>query len=136
MHRLRHENKYGDLPEVDANDVSQAGSSLTIHDANYHLNDLGISTGEDVDPYAMPSQEHARTLFTTYVHRVHPTFPIAGQLNLQAQFNKYLLQPMSKPPPKWLAIINLIFAIAAKYSHLIRQTGRPTIETTLSTSRG
>ena len=100
--------------------IPKADQGLTIQGFSYHLNDLAIPTGEAVDPYEMPAQEHAQTLFVTYMHRVHPSFPVVGRINLQNQFVKFLSRPGSKAPPKWLAIINLIFAIASQYSHRIQ----------------
>ncbi|KAK5084619.1 hypothetical protein LTR05_005697 [Lithohypha guttulata] len=144
MQRLRQENKYGEgTPEaadVNArrlNEISgpslrshamgstnialpEADQGFTVQDSNYHLNDLAISTYEAVDPYEMPTQEHAQMLFMTYMNRVHPSFPIIGRVNLQNQFAKFMARPINRPPPKWLAIINMIFAIAARYSHLIQ----------------
>lgn len=72
----------------------------------------------------MPTPEHARILFNTYMDRVHATFPIVGRINLQNQFTKYLARPMNRPPAKWLAIINVIFAIAARLSHLVQADWR------------
>lgn len=145
IQRLRKENKYGDLPAIDPDDpnhqrlkalsgpsmrpqgmgdanpaLAEADTGFTIQDSSYHLNDLAISTLDAVDAYEMPTPETAQTLFFTYFHRVHSSFPIVGQRNLQNQFAKFLARPMHRPPPKWLAIINLIFAISAKYSHLIQ----------------
>jgi len=66
----------------------------------------------------MPSLDDALALSATYMNRVHPTFPIIGQLGLERQLTRYLSRPTEKPPLKWLAIINLIFAIGAKYTLL------------------
>lgn len=134
MQRLRHENKHGDSSAVNTLGqpfyttsqgdtdlpVSESELGAAVQDSSYHLNDLAISTFEAVDPFEMPTQEHARSLFSTYMARVHPSFPVVGRINLQNQFNKFLARPMNRPPQKWLAIINMIFAIAAKLSHLIQ----------------
>lgn len=145
MQRLKQENKYGSPPKEtaksrtdqlsrpsnpslragrDSKDYSlslqEADDGFTIHESSYHLNDLAISTFEAVDPYEMPTSETAHLLFTTYIQRVHPSFPLVSRLNLQNQFQKFLSKPSTRPPAKWLAIINLIFAISAKYSHLIQ----------------
>lgn len=144
LQRLREENTYGEgtaqnnpdparvaepvgpsfessslQPQADST-PPESKSGFTIQDSSYHLNDIAISTYEAVDPYEMPTQEHAQQLFATYVTRVHPSFPLVGRVNLQNQFSKFLSRPASKPPAKWLAILNLIFAISAKYSHLVQ----------------
>lgn len=102
----------------------EAEASAPVQESSYHLNDLSISTFEAVDPYEMPTPEHARILFTTYMNRVHATFPIVGRINLHNQFTKFLARPMNRPPQKWLAIINIIFAISAKLSHLVQAEWR------------
>lgn len=144
LQRLRQENKYGE-GTTESNDpnaqrmqeisgpslrshatgttnvaLPEADEGFTVQDSSYHLNDLAISTYEAVDPYEMPTSEHAQLLFMTYMQRVHPSYPIVGRVNLQNQFVKYMARPGNKPPPKWLAIVNLIFAIAARYTHLVQ----------------
>jgi hypothetical protein len=75
---------------------------------------------EAVDPYEMPTREMANNLFEAYITRVHPTFPIVGKTVLSAQYHKFVMGQVKRPPDKWLAILNLMFAIGAKYSHLIQ----------------
>ena len=94
--------------------------SYSIHETSYHLDDLDVTTFEQVDPYEVPTAETARNLFNAYMTRVHPTFPIVARANLTIQFQKFLSGQAKKPPEKWLAILNLIYAIGAKYSHLIQ----------------
>lgn len=102
----------------------EAEEDLTIQDSSYHLNDLAIVSYDAVDMYEIPPTELAQTMFDTYMRRVHPSFPIVGRINLINQFAKFLQKPASRPPPKWLAILNLIFAISARYSHLIQASWR------------
>jgi len=144
LQRLRQENKYGSPPrdqpveEKRMTDISsssfgskhkpgdiriplpEADSGFAVHESSYHLDDLAISTFEAVDAYEVPTPETANQLFSTYVARVHPTFPIVGKVNLTAQFHKFISGHVHRPPEKWLSILNLIFAISAKYSHLIQ----------------
>ena len=144
MQRLRQENKYGEGSSQNADqerpcEISGASfrshkyqkmanvalpepeQGFTVQDSSYHLNDQSIFTYEAVAPYEMPTNEHASMLFNTYLQRIHPTFPIVGRTNLHNQFFKFMSKNGSQQAPrKWLAIINLIFAIAARYSHLIQ----------------
>lgn len=104
-----------------SSNLQQEGEGeYSIHKTSYHLDDLSITTFQHVDPYEVPTADTARNLFNAYITRVHPTFPIVGKTNLTSQFQKFLSGQASRPPEKWLAILNLIFAIAAKYSHLIQ----------------
>jgi Fungal specific transcription factor domain. len=72
----------------------------------------------------MPSREVAARLFNAYLASVHPSFPIIGISTFISQYQLFFNQPSVKPGNKWLAILNLIFAIAAKYSHISRADWR------------
>ncbi|KAJ5091291.1 hypothetical protein NUU61_006161 [Penicillium alfredii] len=86
--------------------------------SNYYLDDLDIPTIESVDAYEVPSRETATKLLNAYLTCVHPSFPIIGISTFVSQFQVFFNQTSLKPGNKWLAILNLIFAIAAKYGHL------------------
>lgn len=146
LQRVRQENKYGDAEAASHGDearqrmgstsaasftsnrasgdpqmsLAEADLGFSISDTSYHLDDVSITTFEAVDPYEMPSRETAQHLFNAYITRVHPSFPVVGKLNLSNQFQKFISGSVQRPPEKWLAIINLIFAIGATYSHLIK----------------
>ncbi|EXJ85613.1 hypothetical protein A1O1_05979 [Capronia coronata CBS 617.96] len=145
LQRLREENKYGDLTgdaegtekekilsatstasfasRRQVGDVQtplvEMDDGFTVNDSNYHLDDFPIFTFEAVDPYEMPTPDIAHHLFNSYMARVHPSFPVVGRLNLTGQFRRFVSGTVQNPPEKWLAILNMIFAIGAKYSHLI-----------------
>ena len=86
--------------------------------ANYYLDDLAIPSAQQVDADGIPSRETATKLLNAYLTSVHPSFPIIGISTFVSQFQVFFSQPSLKPGNKWLAILNLIFAIAAKYGHL------------------
>lgn len=100
--------------------AQEKGPGYKVSDVSYHLDDFAVTTFEAVDPYEYPTPDVAHQLFNAYMTRTHPTFPIVGKVNLTTQFNKFVSGQVQRPPEKWLAIINLIFAIGAKYSHLIQ----------------
>lgn len=85
---------------------------------NYYLDDLDIPTPDQSDMYAIPSREASTQLLNAYLTSVHPSFPIIGISTFVPQFQVFFSQPSLKPGKKWLAILNLIFAIAAKYGQL------------------
>ncbi|KAJ5211038.1 Transcription factor [Penicillium cf. griseofulvum] len=86
--------------------------------SNYYLDDLDIPTADQSDMYGVPSREMAGKMLNAYLTSVHPSFPIIGVSTFVPQFQVFFSQPSLKPGNKWLAILNLIFAIAAKYGHL------------------
>lgn len=141
MQRLRQENKYGSPPresadpevrrrEKSASRQKKSTSSsapppahedgFTIQDSSYFLDNEPVSIYEAVEPYEMPTREMANNLFEAYITRVHPSFPIIGKNVLSLQYHKFVLGQLQRPPDKWLAILNLMFAIGAKYSHMIQ----------------
>ena len=140
MQRLRQQNNYDDensngdvkqspnsktplstnkRPVDSAGHLAETEDGLRIRDVSYHLDDLSVTTHETVDPYEYPTADTAQHLFNCYMTRVHPGFPILGSVNLAAQFSKFVTGQVQRPPEKWLAIINTIFAIGARYSRLI-----------------
>ncbi|KAJ5551822.1 Transcription factor [Penicillium sp. DV-2018c] len=86
--------------------------------SNYYLDDLDIPTADQSDMYGVPSRETASKMLNAYLTSVHPSFPIIGISTFVPQFHVFFSQPSLKPGNKWLAILNLIFAIAAKYGVL------------------
>lgn len=136
LQRLKHENVHGDdegapqtmsgkkHPGDTSIPVQESDIGFKVSDSSYHLDDFAISTFEHVEPYEYPHRDVAQQLFNAYMTRVHPTFPIVGKVNLTTQFNKFISGNVQRPPEKWLAIINMIFAIGAKYAHLIQADWR------------
>ena len=95
--------------------------AFTMADSNYHLDDFPVSGLGPVDPYEVPPRELADSLFNAYMQTVHASFPIIGRSNFTPQFRRFYNNPHDPKvmeATKWRAIINLIFAIGAKYAHL------------------
>jgi hypothetical protein len=138
MQRLDRENKFGSSSSADlAPDAVQGFHSdeynklmassaeieaITVSQASYHLDDFPMPSLDAVDAYELPTSDTANRLFETYMSRVHPTFPILGKSTFTTQFRRFMAGEM--PGAKWLAIINLIFAISARYSHVVRADWR------------
>ncbi|KAG0155069.1 hypothetical protein PDIDSM_642 [Penicillium digitatum] len=96
----------------------QTDNALSLHAVNYHLDDLDISVPGPVQLYAMPSREVADHMFEAYLATVHPFYPIINKPLFSAQYRTFF-DSAAQPGDKWLAILNMIFAIGAKYGHLI-----------------
>lgn len=111
-----------------ANDTGLPSPTLTpgtekkndqwVASSNYYIDDLDMTTNEQLDIYEVPSRDTATKLFDAYLTSVHPSFPIIGISTFASQFQVFFNRPSLKPGNKWLAILNLIFAIAAKCAHL------------------
>ena len=135
MQRLRQETKFGSpspgLPEIPSHPLRNAVSSVplpeseegfAVSDSSYHLDDFAISSLSPVERYELPTRETANRLFTCYMARVHPSFPIIGKITFTAQFRRFMAG--EGPGDKWLAILNLIFAISSHYSQLVQADWR------------
>jgi hypothetical protein len=71
----------------------------------------------------MPSRQLSNLLFEEYWNNVHPGFPMINRPLFRAQYQSFWDQGQ-QPGDKWLAILNVIFAIAAKYAHLTQAPWR------------
>ncbi|KAJ5824535.1 hypothetical protein N7447_006875 [Penicillium robsamsonii] len=81
---------------------------------NYHIDDLGIDAPGPVQMYWVPPQSVADHLFETYLHAVHPHFPIINKTLFASQYKDFV-NDVSYAGDKWMAILNMIFAIATEY---------------------
>ncbi|KAJ5180868.1 hypothetical protein N7492_004078 [Penicillium capsulatum] len=92
---------------------------ISLADMNYHLDDLPIPAVENTDSFGLPPRELADKYFNVYMTFVHPTFGVVRKTMFTAQYLKFFTQPESQPHRKWLAILNIIFAIGCRYCRLI-----------------
>lgn len=104
--------------------MPDAFEGFSVNESSYHLDDFSISIGETVDRYEVPPRETADLLFNAYLESFHPSFPIIGKMTFTSQYKKFIERSSTNPGDRWLAILNMIFAIGAKYSHLIQAEWR------------
>lgn len=100
-------------PDLD----SPRDGDFALHAVNYHLDDMDITPPGPVQTYWIPPRHLADQLFEDYLNTVHPFFPIISRPLFRAQYKNFF-EKAARPGDKWLAILNLIFAIAAKHAHL------------------
>ena len=119
-------NEDNDDEHEDSSHSYDSGTGLTpINEASYHCDDLTLTPPGNIDPFEVPPQATANLLFQSYLETVHPAFPIIGKNTFTSQYQAFQLSPdRTKINHNWLAILNLIFAIGAKYSHLIQAEWR------------
>jgi hypothetical protein len=85
---------------------------------DYHIDNLKIPMIEPCDPLGVPPRELADRYFNAFLTYVHPTFSAIRKNTFISQYQQFS-RNASSPPPKWLAILNMIFAIGCHYSRLI-----------------
>ncbi|KAJ8109116.1 hypothetical protein OPT61_g7693 [Boeremia exigua] len=93
-----------------------------ITDASFYLDGSHIATDTFIDPYEMPDRSTAEKLFGCYMETVHSSFPLVPA-SFEVQFRGHMIFVKDNQAwnicGRWLAQLNLVFAIGAKYSHLI-----------------
>lgn len=95
---------------------------LTLHGIDFSLDDQGIHLPDVGNPFHLPNESIANDLFLAYRNTVHFAYPLLTR-SVGAQLHTYYLsvrnQRSVQLPPRWFAIVNLVFAIGARYSRLI-----------------
>lgn len=110
----------GQISPILHNDHFDSGFT-PVRESDYHCDDLTLTPPGLVDQFEVPPQATANVLFQCYLETVHPVFPIIGKSTFISQYQAFQSsQDQMKINQNWLAILNLIFAIGAKYSHLIQ----------------
>jgi hypothetical protein len=96
---------------------------VSLHTLNYRLDDLDICVPGPIQLYTLPSRPLADQLIDDYLETVHPFFPIISKSTFRVQY-KGLFDNSARPSDKWLAMLNIIFAISARHAHLIKAPWR------------
>jgi hypothetical protein len=105
-------------------------SAPQLEETDFYLDRRGFHLMKTENPFHLPDQDLAMLLFQCYYRTVHMTFPIVpsdfeGQLRIY--YNSIRSGHTSTMfPQKWYAVVNLILAIGARFSHLTNaqwQTG-------------
>lgn len=93
-----------------------------VTDATFYLDSDNIELDIAVNPYELPDPKIAEQLLDCYLSTVHSSFPILPQC-FEDQVRRFIgsmkQNKAFQVPDRWRALLNLVFAIGAKYSHLI-----------------
>ncbi|KAJ6096118.1 C6 transcription factor [Penicillium sp. IBT 16267x] len=94
--------------------------STSLSHMNYFLDDTEIPVDEELDLSCWLSQSAADILVHHYFDVVHPTFPVIGKLAFLRQYRKFYSNsdPNIQQGKQWQAILNMIFAVAARQLRL------------------
>ncbi|PWY77083.1 C6 transcription factor [Aspergillus heteromorphus CBS 117.55] len=99
-------------------DLQQPRPETAIATMTYFVDDLNVPLIDSVDPYALPPKDVANRLFNAYMESVHPSFNIIRKTTFVSQFRQFYNTP-AKPPMRWLAVLNMIFAIGRRYCRVV-----------------
>ena len=93
-----------------------------VTDATFYLDSDNIDVDIAVNPYEIPSPETAQQLLDCYIETVHSSFPIippSFEIQLRRFIESCKQHKSFQVPDKWRALMNVIFAVGAKHSHLM-----------------
>jgi hypothetical protein len=119
--KLKRDLELGKTPSRNDEPVPPALSSV-----NYFQDEAKIPALENSDPWSRPPRETANRLVDFYFRAVHPEFPVIGKVTFRWQYRSYYSNPNVRPGKRWMAVLNLVFAIAAKYSSPVDGQSRET----------
>ena len=122
MSRLKEQGDEMDDDSDEKPKESNRTSEWLSRRSNYHLDDQRILPVGSVDPNEVPDRETADRLFGIYLETVHASFPIIGKTAFSNQYELFFSGQARRPGSEWLAILNLIFAIAARYEALTQNS--------------
>jgi hypothetical protein len=94
-----------------------------MHENSFYLDADSLDLPDiEVNMQALPIKTFAKLLLSCYMETVHRSFPILPD-NFEEQLDGlyYLVEHATAEdiPAKWLAVLNLVFAIGSRYSHII-----------------
>lgn len=92
---------------------------------NYHLDHQEITDTSVTDIFALPHKELADGLLKLYLDNVQNWLPIIRKDLFVAQYNHCYLIKGDLTGRTWLAILNMIFAIACTYQRLSGHKNHP-----------
>ncbi|KAH8707635.1 fungal-specific transcription factor domain-containing protein [Phaeosphaeriaceae sp. PMI808] len=99
-----------------------------VSSTNIYLDKENVEINDLVDPFELPPIETAQRLLSSYMDTVQDSFPILSKKSFENQFHTYYESVrqlrQNIVPERWQATLNLVFAIGANYSHLVKAQWR------------
>lgn len=85
-----------------------------IASMSYHVNYLPIDNSLPIEPRLLPPKPWAGRLVNIFFNSIAHSFPLLNRLLFASQFS-HAFTSSAEPTPKWLAVLNLVFAISSKF---------------------
>ena len=104
------------------------GALGQVSSLSFYMDTESVNPDFSIISPDMPTREAAGHLLECYISTVQDSFPILPRRLLEDKFDEYFdaLESSSsaRPDPRWKIVINLVFAIGARYSRLVRTSSR------------
>lgn len=110
LYRLKRYLDMGKAVRIDSPDYSYYQSSSSV---SFFLDDSEIRLLPNVDLLARPSQEVADQLVDRYFRTLHTWFPLIRKELFVAQYRSFYSDRNVQPGKRWLAVLNMVFALGA-----------------------
>ncbi|KAJ5779361.1 hypothetical protein N7457_007081 [Penicillium paradoxum] len=110
-------------PSTDGQSEQSAHPSLSS--CGLFMDELVIPSTNDPDVFACPPQPIADELVDRYFQVAHASFPIIGKEIFLSQCRSFYSNMTTHPGNKWMALLNMVFAIAARHSELASDGPQP-----------
>lgn len=122
MQRLGIEAKrQSDDQDLEATSSLQDLSDDSLSSTNYHLDERKLKSPAVPNAFVLPPRSVSDELYQIYLDKVQPSLPLLRQDLFSAQYHRCFLGGVN-PGGKWLAILNLIYAISSVFSRLSGKT--------------
>jgi hypothetical protein len=105
-----------DTPFLDTEGSNKPQSLTSVC---YFLDDEELVLDASIDPHGRPPRHVADKLLDCYFFSVHPSFPIIAKIPFMQQYEMYYKRSDLSPNKRWLTIMNLVFALGAKFAQLV-----------------
>ncbi|KAL4879956.1 fungal-specific transcription factor domain-containing protein [Aspergillus karnatakaensis] len=100
-------------------DTEASNKSQSLTSVCYFLDDEELVLDPTIDPHGRPPRHIADKLLDCYFFTVHPSFPIIARVPFMQQYDMYYTRPDLQPTKRWIAILNLVFALGSKFAQLV-----------------
>ncbi|KAI2676318.1 transcriptional regulator family: Fungal Specific TF [Penicillium roqueforti] len=96
----------------------EESTPLSISSCAFFIDDTRISPIKKLDALAYPSKAVADELVDRYFQVAHASFPVVGKEIFLSQCRSFYSKSTAHPGNKWMALLNMVFAIAARHFEL------------------
>ncbi|KAJ5823212.1 hypothetical protein N7447_005552 [Penicillium robsamsonii] len=90
----------------------------SVSSCGFFMDDAGVPPIDDLDVFAYPPQLVADELVDRYFQVAHASFPVVGKEIFLSQCRSFYSNSTTHPGNKWMALLNMVFSIAARHSEL------------------
>ena len=101
---------------IEVRRTAAVSSSPVDHTTDISPRELSIRRSK-VDPYILPPRHRVMRLFDLYFSNTHTLYPYLHRPSIQQAYNETAATGFKRVRPSWLALLNLVFALAVQTSN-------------------